>query len=71
MSGPTGRPTERGYRLIGDYAIIGDAHTAALVATDGSIDWLCCPHFDGPAVFCGLLGAQRGGWFRSVSPASR
>lgn len=60
--------TPRGYRSIGDYALIGDAHTAALVSTGGSIDWCCWPHFDSPAVFCRLLDARQGGWFR-VGPA--
>src|SRR6266566_3786312 len=48
--------------------MIGDCHSAVLIAPDGAIDWGCLPDFDSPAIFCRLLDAKRGGYFQ-IAPA--
>ena len=48
--------TTPSYPPISDYAMLSDAHTAALVSRTGSIDWLCLPRFDSAACFAALLG---------------
>src|SRR3954462_6527313 len=49
---------------IENHGLIGDLQTAALVATDGTIDWFCTPRFDSPSIFASLLDRHRGGFFR-------
>jgi GH15 family glucan-1,4-alpha-glucosidase len=59
----TGR-SPRGYVPISDYGFLSDCRSAALVASDGSIDWLCWPRFDSPALFARVLDSERGGSFQ-------
>ena len=54
---------------IGDYALLSDRHSAALVSLDGSIDWLCFPRFDSPSTFGRLIGDEAGHWSMQVSDA--
>ena len=65
-SSSTGLP---GYLPIAEHGIIGDLHSAALVGTDGTIDWYCCPSFDSPSVFAAILDRARGGYYRIAPEA--
>jgi GH15 family glucan-1,4-alpha-glucosidase len=56
-----------GYQPIENHGVIGDLHTVALVGMDGSIDFMCAPHFDSPSVFAALLDDREGGRFQ-VAP---
>ncbi len=56
------------YKPIEDYGMIGDLRTIALVGIDGSIDFMCFPHYDSPTVFAALLDQGKGGRFQ-IAPA--
>ncbi|MEU6719140.1 glycoside hydrolase family 15 protein [Nonomuraea sp. NPDC046802] len=60
------------YLPIGEHGLIGDLRTVALVGTNGTIDWYCCPSFDSPSVFGSILDADKGGSFELFAdvPAS-
>jgi GH15 family glucan-1,4-alpha-glucosidase len=67
MTGPASR--DPAHRPIGSYAVIGDLRSAALVGSDGAIDWLCLPCFDSPACFAALLGNEDNGRWQ-IAPAA-
>jgi GH15 family glucan-1,4-alpha-glucosidase len=58
------------YLPIAEHGLIGDLRTAALIGTDGRIDWFCAPRFDSPSIFGSLLDARRGGHWR-IGPDCR
>ena len=55
------------YQPIENYGIVGNMHTVALIGMDGSVDWMCWPHFDSPAIFAAILDDKKGGRFQ-VAP---
>src|ERR1044072_4007600 len=61
---------ERGaFTPIGDYGLLADCNSAALVSRDGSIDWLCLPRYDADAIFARILDPDAGDW--STRPAAK
>ncbi len=54
---------EGDYLPIAEHGLVGDLHTIALVGTNGTIDWYCCPAFDSPSVFGAILDKDRGGHY--------
>jgi GH15 family glucan-1,4-alpha-glucosidase len=59
------------YPAIEDHGLIGDMQTSALIAIDGTVDFMCLPRFDSPSVFASLLDRQRGGKFALAPVGTR
>ncbi|MCU1678655.1 MAG: glycoside hydrolase family 15 protein, partial [Frankiales bacterium] len=55
-------PTQSPFPPIADYGFLSDCHTGALVAPDGTVEWLCPPRFDAPSVFAAILDRSAGGF---------
>jgi len=63
VNGGLGIASQSGYLPVSEHGMIGDLQTIALVGTNGTIDWHCCPSFDAPSVFGSILDADGGGCF--------
>jgi GH15 family glucan-1,4-alpha-glucosidase len=64
IAAPQAVPAMTDYLPIAEHGIIGDLHSIALVGTDATIDWYCCPRFDSPSVFGAILDKEKGGFYR-------
>lgn len=69
LDGVTNRPSAPRYLPIGDYALLSDCHSTALVSSSGSIDWGCLRRMDQNATFCRILDHDKGGYF-SIRPTA-
>lgn len=69
-AGPGDATSSGAYLPIAEHGLIGDLRTAALVGTDGRIDWFCAPRFDSPSIFGSLIDAEKGGAW-TVAPTCR
>ncbi len=63
-SAQTGTISDRSYKKIEEYGVVGNLETCALVGRDGAVDWLCLPELGSPSVFAALLDRERGGFFQ-------
>lgn len=63
MTGAPAQHKSARYLPVAEHGLIGNLRTVALVGTDGTLDWYCCPSFDSPSVFAAILDADRGGAF--------